>query len=201
MKCFSLIVAALATRSFSAAVPEDAIQEKETSVSEAQALPQLAVPVDASSPTRRLGSCTGVYPYNTPEQATWCENNCYHDPPNCPSSYCYCGPPDPPPYTPPYLSCTGVYPYNTPEQATWCDKNCNHPGSRHCPSSHCDCTTASHVWDFRDCETGNNVADTGVIGGTTASPVNVSTGCFGGGDVGIQFLTRAASFLEPYVLQ
>ena len=143
----------------------------------------------------------GVYPWNTPAQATWCEDNCYHDPPNCPSSHCYCGPPDPPPYTPPYLSCQGVAPWDTPEQATWCETSCNHPVNPHCPSSHCDCTTASHVWDFRDCETGNNVADTGEIGGTTASPVNVSTGCFGGGDVGIQFLTRAASFLEPYVLQ
>ncbi|GMH51683.1 hypothetical protein TrST_g11015 [Triparma strigata] len=180
---------------------------------EAQALPQLAVPVDDSSrqvqanqakeffkanlvpvvvldqksglqkvqakqeaqakqKQKQAGSCEGVYPWNTPAQATWCEDNCYHDPPNCPSSHCYCGPPDPPPYTPPYLSCQGVAPWDTPEQATWCETSCNHPVNPHCPSSHCDCTTASHVWDFRDCETGNNVADTGVIGGTTASPVN-----------------------------
>ena len=38
---------------------------------------------------------------------------------------------------------------------------------------------SSHQWDFRNCVTGQDVLDTGQDGGKTASPVNVSNGCFG----------------------
>ncbi|GMI05256.1 hypothetical protein TrVE_jg3823 [Triparma verrucosa] len=203
MKYFSLIAVAFAIRSFSAAVPEDAFKEPlpNLSVSEAQAN-QLAVPVDASSPTRRLGSeqvqakqvqakqiqakqiqakqvqakqiqakqvqakqvqakqvqakqvqakqvqaqqiqarqvqaqqCTGVAPWNTSDWDTWCETNCNQNPSYCPSSHCYCGPPEPPP-TP--LSCQGVAPWDTPEQVIACEATCNSNPS-YCPSSHCDC--------------------------------------------------------------
>ena len=59
---------------------------------------------------------------------------------------------------------------------------------------------SSHKWDFRNCVMGQDVLDTGQDGGKTASPVNVSTGCLGGGEVRIYFLTHAASFSGPYML-
>ena len=43
---------------------------------------------------------------------------------------------------------------------------------------HSDAPASSHGWDFRNCVTGQDVLDTGVDGGKTASPINVSTGLF-----------------------
>ena len=49
---------------------------------------------------------------------------------------------------------------------------------------HSDAPASSHMWDFRNCVTGQDVLDTGEDGGKTASPVNVSNGLFWG-EVGI----------------
>ena len=43
-----------------------------------------------------------------------------------------------------------------------------------------DAPASNHMWDFRNCVTGQDVLDTGEDGGKTASPVNVSNGLFGG---------------------
>ena len=40
-------------------------------------------PEPAPTPTPLYKTCTGVY-------ATWCEDNCNHDPPHCPMSHCDC---------------------------------------------------------------------------------------------------------------
>ncbi|GMH76757.1 hypothetical protein TrLO_g15717 [Triparma laevis f. longispina] len=43
-----------------------------------------------------------------------------------------------------------------------------------------DAPASSHMWDFRNCVTGQDVLDTGEDGGKTATPINVSTGFFWG---------------------
>ncbi|GMH85058.1 hypothetical protein TL16_g10112 [Triparma laevis f. inornata] len=45
---------------------------------------------------------------------------------------------------------------------------------------HSDAPASSHTWDFRKCVTGQDVLDTGIDLGKTTSPINVSTGLFGG---------------------
>ena len=90
----------------------------------------------AAGGRRALGTCTHYEP------APWCNNNCFHTPPNCPSPYCTCAAwaaqtsPSPPP--PPLSSCTHYESIRAGNTDAWCNDNCFH-SSPYCPSSYCQC--------------------------------------------------------------
>eukprot|EP00964_Phaeocystis_antarctica_P036137 scaffold20656_cov66-Phaeocystis_antarctica.AAC.2 len=90
----------------------------------------------AAGGRRALGTCTHYEP------APWCNNNCFHTPPNCPSPYCTCAAwaaqtsPSPPP--PPLSSCTHYESIRAGNTDAWCNYNCFH-SSPYCPSSYCPC--------------------------------------------------------------
>ena len=62
-----------------------------------------------------------------------------------------------------------------------------------------DAPASSHMWDFRNCVAGQDVLDTGVDLGKTASPIHVSTGLFGGG--GHLFSNTCCVFLSGSYLR
>ena len=164
----------------------------------------------AAGGRRALGTCTS---YGGSYGSSWCNSNCFHNPPNCPSSGCTCATwaaqtsPSPPP--PPLSSCTHYESIWAGNTDAWCNSNCFH-NPPHCPSSHCQCdawgaqisclTLNADPGSTYNCQNGCTSAIPGNCIIITASCDNLVNGAFRSSDLAGNPAVTVQYDTEPLVI-